>query len=100
MKGVVRALCLTFCLAPAASGGAALPEQTQPLDRRLAAEPPENLARDAQREGDAERGAILFYQAYLSCAKCHTPRAAGKPFGPVPARDRPRPSGAGLGRAV
>ncbi len=34
-------------------------------------EDPASLAAAARQDGDATRGAIVFYQQYLSCAKCH-----------------------------
>ena len=43
----------------------------QDLQERLLAEGPRALARAAQREGDPKRGAIVFNQPYLTCAKCH-----------------------------
>jgi putative heme-binding domain-containing protein len=43
----------------------------QDLQERLLAEATRPLAAAAQREGDPQRGAIVFHQPYLSCAKCH-----------------------------
>ena len=42
------------------------------------------LARDARRQGDARRGALVFYQPALICTKCHLSEPAGTlaPFGP------------------
>src|SRR5579872_2536822 len=57
------------------------------LERQLLAEKAETLARDAQATGDPSRGAIVFYQPYLTCTRCHT---AGEetqhPLGPDLAR--------------
>src|SRR3954462_12546493 len=43
----------------------------QTLENLLSAEAPETLARAAREQGDPRRGAILFHQAYLACARCH-----------------------------
>jgi putative heme-binding domain-containing protein len=44
---------------------------TGSLESRLLDEAPEALAQAARDLGDPQRGAILFYQPALSCAKCH-----------------------------
>src|SRR5262249_39740087 len=41
------------------------------LQQRLAKEPVGALARAARARGDAGRGAVLFFQPFLTCAKCH-----------------------------
>ena len=41
------------------------------LDRRLLSENPETLARQAIEQGDATRGARVFYRPQLACARCH-----------------------------
>lgn len=43
----------------------------QNLQQRLVAEGAASLAKAAQAEGNAERGAILFHQPHLGCVKCH-----------------------------
>jgi putative heme-binding domain-containing protein len=53
----------------------------QSLSQRLQGESPEALARDARQKGDAARGAILFTQPSLSCARCHAPGVT-RPVGP------------------
>jgi putative heme-binding domain-containing protein len=45
--------------------------QAQSLEQRLTAEDPAELAQTARQFGDARRGAIVFYQPYLACRKCH-----------------------------
>src|SRR5689334_388344 len=42
-----------------------------PLHQQLAKEPPAALAKAARERGDAGRGALLFFQPALGCAKCH-----------------------------
>lgn len=44
----------------------------QSLEEELRQTPPRTLATQAQREGDAARGAIVFFQPHLACHKCHT----------------------------
>lgn len=41
------------------------------LAERLAKESPAALAKAAREQGDANRGALLFFQPFLTCAKCH-----------------------------
>ncbi len=41
------------------------------LPQQLAKEPIAELAKAARERGDANRGAVLFFQPFLSCAKCH-----------------------------
>src|SRR5579863_3237740 len=46
--------------------------QSESLERQLLSEQAGVLARYALATGDPVRGAILFYQPYLTCTKCHT----------------------------
>ncbi len=41
------------------------------LQEQLAKEPVAELAKAARERGDAGRGAVLFFQPFLTCAKCH-----------------------------
>src|SRR5262245_59820120 len=43
----------------------------QDLEQQLAAEAVDALAQAAREQGDAQRGAILFFQPHMACAKCH-----------------------------
>jgi putative heme-binding domain-containing protein len=58
------------------------------LEQRLIKEGPAALARAARRQGDAARGALIFYQQSLACAKCH---ATGEPGGPLIGPDLTKP---------
>ncbi len=42
------------------------------LEEELLEEDPAVLAKAARQQGEAARGAILFYQQHLTCTKCHT----------------------------
>ena len=53
-------------LAPAARAADPLP-----LAQQLLKEPVAELAKAARERGDAGRGAVLFFQPFLTCAKCH-----------------------------
>ena len=44
----------------------------QSLDEQLRRQPPKQLAESAKREGDAVRGAIVFFQHHMACSKCHS----------------------------
>jgi len=48
--------------------GAAEPKS---LQQQLAGEPVTELAKAAREQGDSGRGAVLFFQTFLTCAKCH-----------------------------
>ena len=43
----------------------------QSLDEELQKTSSVDLAAQASREGDAVRGAILFFQQHMACSKCH-----------------------------
>src|SRR5947207_11335482 len=51
------------------------------LQQQLASEPVAELARAAREKGDAARGAVLFFQPFLTCARCHDPET-GTQLGP------------------
>ncbi len=42
-----------------------------PLQQQLTAEPVAELAKAAREKGDAGRGAVLFFQPFLTCSRCH-----------------------------
>jgi len=46
-----------------------LPAQT--LEEQLQAIAPQQLADQAKQQGDAKRGAVLFYQPHMACRSCH-----------------------------
>jgi putative heme-binding domain-containing protein len=56
--------------------------QQRLLNERLIAEDPMLLAREAREKGDIVRGAILFHQGNINCAKCHRPGAGQDRIGP------------------
>lgn len=70
------------------------------LEEELFAVPVEELASAAVREGDARRGAILFYQPYMSCRKCHAVGQNGQRLGPDLTRWAELPSNAKLVESV
>lgn len=41
------------------------------LTQQLLKETPAELAKSAREKGDAGRGAVLFFQPFLTCARCH-----------------------------
>lgn len=47
------------------------PPTPQSLAQYLQAQPLAELAKAARQQGDSSRGAVLFFQPFLSCAKCH-----------------------------
>jgi putative heme-binding domain-containing protein len=54
----------------------------QTFEQQLSAEAPAALAQAAREQGDAARGAIVFYQPYLLCTKCHTNESGANQLGP------------------
>ena len=46
-------------------------ERALTLQEQLVRESSTDLARAARQKGDAARGAVLFFQPFLTCAKCH-----------------------------
>jgi putative heme-binding domain-containing protein len=49
-----------------------------PLAQQLVKESPAGLAKAARQQGDAGRGAVLFFQPFLTCARCHDPEAGAR----------------------
>ena len=64
----------------------------QSLEERLLAEPAASLAKAAAAMGDAKRGAVVFYQPYMACRKCHADEAVGKGIGPSLLAMDPKPT--------
>ena len=73
--------CLIFiCWVISLHFNALLPAQT--LTEKLKAEDPARLALDARENGNIVRGAILYHQGSINCAKCHRASASLDRFGP------------------
>ena len=56
--------------------------QVKTLNEQLVEEDPTVLATQARRDGDIVRGAILFHQGNINCAKCHRANADKDRIGP------------------
>ena len=54
----------------------------QTLNEKLLSEDPEALVAAAREGGDIVRGAILFHQGNINCAKCHRTQSNGVKIGP------------------
>jgi putative heme-binding domain-containing protein len=85
----VPALAVAALLAASEMQVAAPIGAGQELLRKLLAESPAQLAADARRSGDPMRGAVIFFQPELGCAKCHDHGPAGPPLGPDLAKSEP-----------
>lgn len=72
---------VVIALSLALLASAARAAQPPTLSAQLRQEPVEQLVRAAREQGDAGRGAVLFFQPFLTCAKCHDAEA-GAPLGP------------------
>ncbi len=77
---MLRIPALTFA-ALSLLPGPARPADPLPLQQHLVREPVAALAKAAREQGDAGRGAVLFFQPALACAKCHD-ADAGTSLGP------------------
>ncbi len=69
---------VSLALWPAVAAADPVPEG---LHSRLAQERLTELAKAARESGDAGRGAVLFFQPFLTCARCHDAEA-GTQLGP------------------
>ena len=70
---------LSLCVVPSSS---AQTEKQSSLSKRLQAESVEQLVNDAAKFGDAQRGAIAFFQPAMNCARCHEASVSGRRLGP------------------
>lgn len=77
----MRTLSAALVLVLSMLGGPARAAESPALEEALVAEGSEALARAARAEGDPRRGAILFHQSRLGCARCH---ATGEPASDAP----------------
>ena len=77
VTGVATVLVFSSLLLGADAGGVAATLESQLLGENAA-----ELCGAARQQGDAARGAVLFYQPALSCAKCHLGDARQPPFAP------------------
>ena len=66
------------CLTAAARTVAA----AESLEQQLLSETPAGLVAAARRQGDAQRGAVLFHQRNIGCAICHLPDDGRPAVGP------------------
>ena len=57
-------------------------QNRQLLEVQLKSEPLESLAKMARQNGDASRGALLFFKRELNCAKCHLAKDGVSQLGP------------------
>lgn len=58
-------------------------QSTRPsITDQLISEDPVKLVASARKQGDVVRGAILFHQGNINCAKCHRPTAEKERIGP------------------
>ncbi len=65
-----------------AAASSSLAQQPERLDEQLAAVPASDLASEARRFGDPERGALLFYRPELNCARCHESQVGDRRLAP------------------
>jgi putative heme-binding domain-containing protein len=68
MHRILASACLLVTIPTIAAQTGGSPPK---LSQKLAQEPLADLAKAARERGDAARGAALFFQPFLTCAKCH-----------------------------
>ena len=54
----------------------------QTLDERLQAAPASHWVKLAREEGNAARGAVVFFQPTMACSRCHAVNEGPSPLGP------------------
>ena len=71
-----------FVLAVLFYHSATAQDATKSLTEKLSAESPAKLVEQARSNGDIVRGAILFHQGNINCAKCHRSTSQRDRLGP------------------
>ena len=71
-------LAIILFAAPVALAGEPVPA----LSQQLLKEKAESLAKAARQQGDASRGAVVFYRAELNCVRCHNTGEESPRLGP------------------
>ena len=71
-EGFAMLLRSVLCCLALIAGLTSVSRGQTPLQEQLTGEGAASLAKAARAEGDARRGAILFHQPFLACAKCHS----------------------------
>ena len=71
-----------FVLAVLFYHSATAQDATKSLTEKLSAESPAKLVEQARSNGDIVRGAILFHQGNINCAKCHRSTSQRERLGP------------------
>ncbi len=80
--------------------GVAQPSYSQTLNEKLIEEDLSRLVADARKNGDIVRGAILFHQGNINCAKCHRPAAEKDRIGPDLSRMPPETTDVQLAESI
>lgn len=73
-RPVILSLIALLCIANNLSGAT--------LEEQLLNESPATLGKDAVEQGDPQRGAVVFYQPFMACTKCHSADDAAQQLGP------------------
>ncbi|RLS40924.1 MAG: heme-binding protein [Planctomycetota bacterium] len=68
----MNARCALLALIALLAVVGTVPVAAQGLDAELRQLPPGQLAQLAKQMGDPARGAVVFFQPYLACSKCHS----------------------------
>ena len=89
-KWLCRVATILLAILASMRPDATFADETLPLETELASEGIASLAKAAQEDGDARRGAILFHQRNTSCSRCHATTAAPSALGPNLAKPNPK----------
>src|SRR4051812_10595993 len=87
MRNLVAALLGSALLTASASSQAEAAPPPPSLEAELMRVEPDALAREALAKGNPDRGAFLFFQPYMACAKCHAPGPGLAKLGPDLSRE-------------
>jgi putative heme-binding domain-containing protein len=68
------------------------PVTAQTIEQQLQQMLPSDLVNRINADGDPQRGAILFYQSFLSCSKCHDEAQGKRALGPTLTRYDKKPT--------
>jgi len=92
--------CLAQLLLLCEAGTTPSLARAETLEESLKSENAAELARDARTEGDAQRGAIVFYKRHMACTQCHRVGSVGTPLGPDLTKPKKPVSGAHLVESI
>lgn len=71
MNSMLRSFLVSYCLTGLLIPSVRAQPPTNSLEQQLKQAPLAQLAKEARRRGNPERGALIFYKSVAACIKCH-----------------------------